>query len=116
MNTTTTTQNPTAKRYEDLNDFEKSFIDGYRKLPPEDQREVSAAIMAALKINHATPEQIASLCGRLGITDNPSRYIRSLSARNETAAFWAACEAVDDITEHKTIDELRAISAARNGA
>lgn len=80
MNTTTTTQNPTAKRYEDLNDFEKSFIDGYRKLPPEDQREVSAAIMAAVKITYATPEQIAALCGRLGITDNPSRYICSLSA------------------------------------
>ena len=116
MNTTTTTQNPTAKRYEDLNDFEKSFIDGYRKLPPEDQREVSAAIMAAVKITHATPEQIAALCGRLGITDNPSSYIYSLSARHEAAAFWTACEAVDDITEHKTIDELRAISAARKGA
>lgn len=116
MNTTTTTQNPTTKRYEDLNDFEKSFIDGYRKLPPEDQREVSAAIMAAVKITYATPEQIAALCGRLGITNNPSRYICSLSARHEAAAFWAACEAVDDITEHKTIDELRAISAARKGA
>lgn len=116
MNTTTTTQTHTAKRYEDLDDFEKYFFDNLRKLPPEDQREVSAAIMAAVKITHATPEQIASLCGRLGITDNPSRYICSLSARHETAAFWAACEAVDDITEHKTIDELRAISAARKGA
>lgn len=116
MNTTTTTQAPTAKRYEDLNDFEKSFIDGYRKLPPEDQREVSAAIIAAVKITNATPEQIAALCGRLGITDNPSRYICSLSARHETETFWAACEAVDDVTEHKTIDELRAIRAAREGA
>lgn len=116
MNTTTTTQTPTAKRYEDLNDFEKHFIDDFRKLPPEDQREVSAAIMAAVKITHATPEQIKALCGRLGITGNPSRYICSLSARHEAAAFWAACEAVDDITEHKTIDELRAIRAAREEA
>ncbi len=116
MNITTTTQTPTAKRYEDLNDFEKSFIDGYRKLPPEDQREVFAAIMAAVKITNATPEQVAALCSRLGIPDNPSRYICSLSARHEAAAFWAACEAVDDITEHKTIDELRAIRAAREGA
>lgn len=116
MNTTTTTQTHTAKRYEDLDDFEKYFFDNFRKLPPEDQREVYAAIIAALKITYATPEQIASLCGRLGITDNLFRYIASLSARHETAAFWAACEAVDDITEHKTIDELRAISAARKGA
>lgn len=116
MNTTTTTQATTAKRYEDLSAFEKSFIDDYRKLPPEDQREVSAAIMSAVKITNASPEQIAALCGRLGITDNPSRYICSMSARHETAAFWAACEAVDEITDHKTIDELRAIRAAREGA
>ena len=103
-------------RYEDLNDFEKNFLDDYRKLSPEDRREVDAAIIAAVKITNASPEQIAALCGRLGITDNPSRYICSLSARHEAAAFWAACEAVDDVTDHKTIDELRAIRAAREEA
>lgn len=106
----------TENRYEDLNDFEKNFLDDYRKLSPEDRREVYAAIIAAVKIVNASPEQIAALCGRLGIPGNPSRYICSLSARHETAAFWATCEAVDDVTDHKTIDELRAIRAAREGA
>lgn len=116
MNTTTTTQNTPAKLCEDLSENEKEFFDIYMKLPAHEQAKAKAAIVAAVKICNATPEQITALCGRLGITDNPSRYICSLSARNETAAFWAACEAVDDITEHKTIDELRAISAARKGA
>lgn len=105
-----------AKRYEDLDDFGKNFFDIFRSLPPEDQREVSAAITAAGKITYATPEQVKALCGRLGITGNPFRYICSLSVRHEAAAFWAACGAVDDITDHKTIDELRAIRAAREGA
>lgn len=115
MNITITTQNTTAKRYEDSNDFEKYFIDNYRKLTPEAQREVSAFIEAAVKICNASPEQIAALCGRLGIASDPSEHIKDLSINGEATAFWAACEAVDDVTEHKTIDELRAIRAAREG-
>ena len=116
MNTTTTTQNTTPKRYEDLDDFEKYFVDNFKKLPPEAQREVSAYIVADVKIINASPEQIAALCGRLGIANDPETHIRNLSINGETAAFWAACEAVDDVTDHKTIDELRAIRAAREEA
>ncbi len=116
MNTTTTTQNATAKRYEDLNDFEKSIYDNYMKLTPEDKREVYAFTVAAVKICNATMEQIAALRDRLGIDSDPSEYIKDLSLNREQAAFWAACDAVDDVTDHKTIDELRAIRDAREKA
>lgn len=111
-----TTKNHAEIRYEDLSDNEKYFIDNYRKLTPENQREVYAYIVAAVKICNASPEQVTALCGRLGIANDPETHIRNLSINGETAAFWAACEAVDDVTDHKTIDELRAIRAAREGA
>lgn len=111
-----TIKNHAEIRYEDLSVNEKYFIDNYRKLTPENQREVYAYIVAAVKICNATPEQVTALCGRLGITNDPEKYIRTLSINREKAAFWAACEAVDEITDHKTIDELRAIRAAREEA
>lgn len=111
-----TIKNHTEIRYEDLNDNEKYFIDNYRKLTPENQREVYAYIVAAVKICNASQEQVAALCGRLGVANDPEKYIRTLSINGEKAAFWAACEAVDDVTDHKAIDELRAIRAAREGA
>lgn len=116
MNTTTTTKNTPAKLYEDLNEDGKEFFDIYMKLPAHEQAKAKAAIVAAVKINQATPEQITALCDRIGISAEPSSYILDLWRKDDEPTLWAACEAVDDVTDHKTIDELRAIRAAREGA
>ena len=116
MNTTTTTQNTPAKLYEDLNEDGKAVFDMYMKLPAHEQAKARAAIVATVKIIQATPEQITALCERMGISTEPSSYILDLWRKDDEPALWAACEAVDDVTDHKTIDELRAISAAREGA
>lgn len=115
MDITTTTRNTTAKLYDELNEDAKTVYDYYMKLPAHEQDKARAAIKAAVKINQATPEQITALCARIGISDEPSNYILGLWRKDNEPAFWAACEAVDDITDHKTIDELRAIRAAREG-
>ena len=115
MNTTTTTQNTAANRCEDMTNFDKRFIDLFRKLTPEDQQKFEAAVKAAVKIDNATPEQVKAICGRLGVDTDPSAYIFTLFRNDDEPVLWAACEAVDDVTEHKTIDELRAIRAAREG-
>ena len=116
MNTTTTTQNTTAKLYEDLNDDEKMVYDNYMKLPAHEQAKARAAIEAAVKINQTTPEQITALCDRMGISEDPSNCILGLWRKDDEPIFWAACKAVDEVTDHNTIDELRAIRAAREEA